>query len=202
MKAIKFFVCLLFLTTISAKSQTTYPQDAEEFDLFFELSNDHMEIVITPFSSHPSDILVSNYCYVVSVLIKPTQNNSITIIPSSGGNSTVISGVVSGPINEELGGGGGTTIKSRPIGFGGGRMAQPDYVIFPNPVKDDLIVHRMNKSIKEYSIYDINAQDKSSLTRLNPDGTSINVSNLPKGNYILKIESADSQIITMQFIKN
>lgn len=202
MKAIKFFFCILFLITLTAKSQVSYPQDADEFDLFFELSNDQLEIEIRPFPIQPLDILVSNYCHVVSVLIKPTQDNSITIIPVSEGNSTIITGVISGPINTELGGGGGTTIKSRPIGIGDGRLAQPRSVISPNPVNNDLIFYGVDKKIKNYFIYDLNGQNKSLVTYLNQESNSINVSNLLKGNYILKIETTDNQTISMQFIKN
>ncbi len=207
MKKIEFFFFALVLTSFTTNCQTlhhTYPESSDQNDLSFNLNNDQLEVFITPFSSDSSEnILVSNVCHVVSVLIKPTLNSSIMIIPPLY-SSPPINDVISGPINTSLGGGGGTTVKSRPIGItgGGSRVMQSNFFISPNPVNEELNFYGLKSKIKSFSIYDFYGQDKSSFGYLNNQYSSITISNLPKGNYILKLNTDENQTMTVQFIKN
>ncbi|MBO6186671.1 MAG: T9SS type A sorting domain-containing protein [Chryseobacterium sp.] len=69
--------------------------------------------------------------------------------------------------------------------------------IYPNPVKDVLNIQSKNQIVKA-EIYDVNGRILVS-TSLN--GNSIHVSELPKGNYIIKLFSKD-KATAHKFIKN
>jgi len=69
--------------------------------------------------------------------------------------------------------------------------------IYPNPVKDVLNIQSKNQIVKA-EIYDVNGRI---LVSTSLKGNSINVSELSKGNYIIKLFSKDKTTVH-KFIKN
>ncbi|MBD3905234.1 T9SS type A sorting domain-containing protein [Chryseobacterium sp. Ch-15] len=69
--------------------------------------------------------------------------------------------------------------------------------IYPNPVKDVLNIQSKNQIVKA-EIYDVNGRI---LVSTSLKGNSIHVSELPKGNYIIKLFSKDKATVH-KFIKN
>ncbi|MCE3075711.1 T9SS type A sorting domain-containing protein [Chryseobacterium gwangjuense] len=72
-----------------------------------------------------------------------------------------------------------------------------DISIYPNPVKDLLNIQSKNEVIKA-EIYDVTGRI---LRTTSVSNNTINVSDLTKGNYIIKLSTKD-KIITQNFIKN
>ena len=69
--------------------------------------------------------------------------------------------------------------------------------LFPNPVKDELIIDSGQRLVKNVKIVDILGRTVISLKYLD---TSINVSNLHAGIYFVRIEM-DKIVVTKKFIK-
>ena len=72
-----------------------------------------------------------------------------------------------------------------------------ELTIYPNPVKEVLNIQSKNQIVKA-EIYDINGRI---LISASLKGNSINVSELSKGNYIIKLFSKDKTSVH-KFIKN
>lgn len=72
-----------------------------------------------------------------------------------------------------------------------------DFTIYPNPVKDVLKIQSKHEIIKA-EIYDLSGRV---LNSLNAKGNSVNVSELPKGNYIIKAFTKD-RVMVQKFIKD
>lgn len=78
-----------------------------------------------------------------------------------------------------------------------GSLATPEtqysaFLIYPNPVKDVLKTNIDEHKIKSVTIYSLEGKIA---------GKSLNVSMLPKGNYILRIETTEGKILREKFIK-
>lgn len=71
------------------------------------------------------------------------------------------------------------------------------FSIYPNPVKDVLFIKSKEKIVKA-EIYDVAGRILNSASVTD---NSINVSELPKGNYIIKLSTKD-KAVTQKFIKN
>jgi len=72
-----------------------------------------------------------------------------------------------------------------------------NFIIIPNPAKDYLTIET-NEEIKEFSIFDLNGRLLKSETT---NKTNINISDLNKGVYLIKIKS-ENKISIAKFIKN
>lgn len=128
----------------------------------------------------------------IFVLIKPSINNSIKIVPESLAPSTN-SGVLIDPPS--------TTIKSGPKGNGG--IPNPNrIVIYPNPVQSELNFTITDKLVNFYTIINQFGLQKSGQSILPTNIATINVSNLTSGIYFLKLNLDNGQQLSIQFIKN
>ncbi len=72
--------------------------------------------------------------------------------------------------------------------------------IFPNPAIDTITISAPNKQLKRITIYSILGTEIS-VYDANTSGKTINISSLPSGTYLAKIET-DSTTKTMKFIKS
>lgn len=82
--------------------------------------------------------------------------------------------------------------------FNGSNFTVNSFTIFPNPVNDILTINLSNESAK-IQIVDLNGSIVINQS-LNVLSNSLNVSNLPKGVYLCKIESGGI-IETLKFVK-
>lgn len=69
-----------------------------------------------------------------------------------------------------------------------------DIMIYPNPTAD--VVHINDKNLKVVALYDMNGKKL-----LESNKTEMNVSQLPKGIYVLRIVTANNQVISKKLIK-
>jgi hypothetical protein len=69
-----------------------------------------------------------------------------------------------------------------------------DIMIYPNPTAD--VVHINDKNLKLAAIYDMNGKKL-----MESNKAEMNVSQLPKGVYVIRIVSANNQIISKKLIK-
>ncbi|MCD9854337.1 T9SS type A sorting domain-containing protein [Epilithonimonas sp. JDS] len=67
-------------------------------------------------------------------------------------------------------------------------------LVYPNPTVD--VVHIDSKNLKSASLYDMNGKKL-----LESNKTEMNVSKLPKGVYVLRIVTADDQVVSKKIIK-
>jgi uncharacterized repeat protein (TIGR02543 family) len=72
-------------------------------------------------------------------------------------------------------------------------------IIFPNPVKDELIIESGDLKINRMTIFDMSG--RKIMTKNSNKENSINVSALQQGVYVLKIET-DKGIVSKTFVKN
>ena len=130
----------------------------------------------------------------IFVLIKPTSNFNIRIIPESQQSSPSLnsSGLIDPP---------STTIRSGPKG-NGGIPPSKSIIIYPNPVQNELTFTTTNKFVNEYNIF--NSMGFLQISQIiTPTNTAtINVASLTAGNYILKLNLGNGQQLSIQFIKN
>lgn len=73
------------------------------------------------------------------------------------------------------------------------------FTIYPNPVKDILNIG-LNKTISSVAIYNLLGQEVLVKT-VNADQSQLNVANLSKGTYMVKVTAEDGAIKTMKVIK-
>lgn len=69
-----------------------------------------------------------------------------------------------------------------------------DILIYPNPTAD--VVHINDKNLKVVALYDLNGRKL-----MESNKTEMNVSQLPKGVYVIKIVTANNQVISKKLIK-
>lgn len=69
--------------------------------------------------------------------------------------------------------------------------------IYPNPVKDVLRINDNGGIVKNITVYDINGRQIISASKTK----EINLNNLPKGNYVIKVES-DKEVKSFKIIKD
>lgn len=76
--------------------------------------------------------------------------------------------------------------------------------LFPNPVKDELIIDFGTSSnrISQVSIYNIQGQQIKTSVSLDNNSSKISTKNMEKGMYIMEIQNTDGQKITRKFVKN
>mgnify|MGYP000559902186 CR=1 FL=1 len=67
-------------------------------------------------------------------------------------------------------------------------------LVYPNPTVD--VVHIDSKNLKSAALYDMNGKKL-----LESNKTEMNVSQLPKGVYVLRIATADDQVVSKKIIK-
>lgn len=75
--------------------------------------------------------------------------------------------------------------------------------VYPNPTADQLILSINNQELKNlrYVLLDVQGKTLAS-DRINQTATSINLSSLSNGTYLLRVLSNKKQIKTFQLIKN
>jgi hypothetical protein len=73
------------------------------------------------------------------------------------------------------------------------------FTFYPNPVKDVLNIG-YSKTIAKVAMYNILGQEVLEKT-INGDQSQINVSNLPKGTYLVKVTTEDGSVKTIKVIK-
>lgn len=83
-------------------------------------------------------------------------------------------------------------------------LATPDFnsnkfTVYPNPVKDILNIG-YNKTIADVAIYNILGQEVL-VKKVNADQSQINVANLSKGTYLVKVTAEDGATKTMKVVK-
>jgi len=101
-------------------------------------------------------------------------------------NLNVVSRIFSGPNGPE---GDNISIKNPPKD----ELKEP--ILYPNPGKSKIEVYYDDRIIKS-EIYDMNSRLLTSSTT-----NSLNISNLPKGNYLVKVYLAGGEILNKKFVK-
>lgn len=129
----------------------------------------------------------TNYSYTVSGLSQPTDcrigfRYYVTNAGSNGDNGDLIGIDALNVTNSSLN---NTDFKTRKIS------------LFPNPTKEYLTVDNLDSGMK-VEIYDIQGK-KIKYHKVNND--TLDVSNLSKGTYLIKIENSDNNIETLKFMK-
>jgi hypothetical protein len=125
------------------------------------------------------------------------EAGSITLIPLPDTTIKIIPNDVLGRI---LTGDGTTVLKPRPPCSG--CHPQSLVILYPNPVQNDLTFTTSGRLVLSYSIYDLSGILRASQTISPTNSSTINVSNLTSGTYILWLNLGNNQQITIQFIKN
>lgn len=73
-------------------------------------------------------------------------------------------------------------------------------IIYPNPTKDDIYIISTNERINSYSILNTNGQRVMNKENIKANKEKINLSNIPKGMYIIKIIT-DNNVYSRKVIK-
>lgn len=195
MKTISLFKFILLFATICSYGQISQPYSLTLSNDTFNFEHiDDDEIII----SCEQNVQLSGYFESEnSVVVRPLAGASITFLPTD----------LSFSDTSERGTGGASGVKSG--GRGGppiGRMAatQTDtkgIAIYPNPVQSNLTFQLENEEVILYEIYDLNSILKLTQSLESTSKSTIDVSNLNSGNYILKLKTQKNQYITVQFLK-
>ena len=73
-------------------------------------------------------------------------------------------------------------------------------IIYPNPTKDDIYIISTNERINSYSILNTNGQRVMNKEKIKANKEKINLTNIPKGMYIIKIIT-DNNVYSRKVIK-
>ncbi|MDD4684489.1 MAG: T9SS type A sorting domain-containing protein, partial [Bacteroidales bacterium] len=74
-------------------------------------------------------------------------------------------------------------------------------IIYPNPTRDDIYIISTNERINSYSILNTNGQRIMNKENIKANKEKINLSNLPKGVYVIKVIT-DKNSYTRKVIRN
>lgn len=140
-------------------------------------------------------------------------NNEITISPSTSSAISIFASDVSYSYdppwfpsltvdnNPPTENGGGTTVIRTNTGGPGINYPKPTITIYPNPVNDLLNISSTDVPLIGYEVYDLQGYIQKKADFDAEKNFTINVSQLPKGNYILILELKDNKKAHLQFIK-
>lgn len=188
MKSITFYIIILFLG-IKVFSQQTYSNNGE---ITILLSTNIENTTI----SYYENIKINNNTNVLlsglieseeSVVIIPNQTNYILIIPPTDNT-----------YNRNSEENGTSTVIGSKKTSGVGRHVS----LQSNPVQNNLIFSISEGLANSYSIYDLTGNILSTQNLTPSSSSTINVSNLNTGNYLLKLNFDNSEFTTIYFIKN
>lgn len=171
-----------------------------------QTGNEYILTISTPEAYHMISVLepleVQN---IVDTVISGEYESyeSVAIIPKVGTSIGIVNFTTG---NTSNGGGGGTTIRSRPPI--GPRMASPslsdsvsNVTVFPNPVDKELNFQLNDEKVVGYSIFDLLGNNKMQ-EKIEPcNEYKVDVSMLSGGCYILLLITEKNQNISIQFLK-
>ncbi len=190
---IYIFSTLLFLFIQNITNGQTFQTVSNTIYLTISSDYNNQEVyeILPLVITNTTDITISgDYTSETEVTIYSIPNTSIQIVPTVSLKNDTLRNCCTTVIRTNTGGPGKIFSDSKTIAK-----------LYPNPVHSILTFSLQNKKATAFSVFDMNGNQLIYSKSIFTYNHNIDVSKLITGNYILKINTEDNQILHINFIK-